>query len=371
MHICHCFKDFSLNEGGVERCIRYLSEAAIQAGHRVSVLVSRPQGSSEREFINGIEEIRTRPIFTIFKVPIMPNYYCHLSTINPDIVHSYGTIPGVTDVSIIYALLHNKRSVLHYQFDGNADSKIGMLFADIYNYSVNTYIVKKADRVLAPSRAYAETSTVLRRRIQGLEILPNGVDLTKFNPSIKAGSARGKYKLPDSNVIISTGRFVVYKGFEYLIKAMKYVKDGTLILVGNGQQEKYLKTLVEEQNIENVKFIGSIPYAELPQLYRDGDIYVQPAVTRGDAFPISILEAMACGLPVISSDLSGIHMMVTQECGFKVKPKDINGLADAINIILADSSLREKMGQAARRNAEKYGWDVIAKRILDIYQDLS
>lgn len=370
MHICHCYKRCPLSLGGVQQVILELSKAQVKAGHKVSVLASTMRGRPNREVVNGVNIVRIQPIFNIFKVPIMPTYYHHLSLINPDIIHTHGTIPGVSDVAITYAAVHNKPSVLHYHFDGNADSRIGTFFANVYNRSINVYTAARATKILALSKAYAETSPVLRQHINDIEILPNGVDLTTFNPNINEGNIRDKYKLPASQIAIYAGRFVKYKGLEYLIRAMKFVKDGTLILVGKGQQEAYLRKLIKEENIGNIKFIGSVPHEELPQLFKIGDVYVQPAITRGDTFPLSLMEAMACGLPIISSDVPGTHMMVTQECGIKVKPKDTNGLAQAINELLSNTALKTKMGNASRKAAEKYDWNTISARVLQIYEEL-
>ena len=370
MHICHCFKNFSLSVGGVEQDILYLSQEHMKAGHRVSVITARIHGSSGREIVNGIEEIRTHPLFTIFKVPIMPNYYRCLSSVNADIIHAHGTCPGVSDVAVLYAFKNGKPCVLNYRFDGNADSAIGTLFANIYNYFINPSVVAKASRVIATSRSYAETSPVLKRFLSKIEVIPNGVDLNLFNPGVDVQKTKEKYGQSQDGIIFFAGRFVEYKGLEYLIRAMNYVPHGTLLVAGAGPQERYLKRLVQSLNLANVKFLGLIAHKELPELYKLSDIYVLPSITRGENFGNSALEAMACGTPVIASNLPGVRELVTDECGIKLKPKDIGGLADAINTILTDSSLREKMGQAARKNAEQYSWQLIAQRMLNIYEEL-
>jgi glycosyltransferase involved in cell wall biosynthesis len=119
-----------------------------------------------------------------------------------------------------------------------------------------------------------------------------------------------------------------------------------------------------------VKFIGLIPHEELPRLYKISDIYVLPSITRGENFGNSALEAMACGTPVIASNLPGVRELVTDESGIKVEPKDISSLASSINKLLDDSNMRKQMGIAARKNADKYSWVDVAQRFLKIYEDL-
>ncbi len=370
MHICHCYKNFQLSEGGVEQVILGLAREHMKLGHKISVLAATIPGQPTRELLDGIEVVRTKPLFTIFKVPIMPFYYRCLNEIDADIIHTHATIPGVTDISILFAARKKKPSLVYYHFDGNADGVIGSIFAGIYNSVINRFAISKANKVTATSRSYAETSPVLKYRLNNVSVIPNGVDPASFNPDIKEGNIREKYGLPGERIIFFAGRFVKYKGLEYLIRAMKYVDKGTLVVAGKGPQETYLRKLIQKQQINNVKFIGQIPHEELPRLFRASDVYVLPAITRGENFGISALEAMACGTPVIFSDFPWLRELVTPKCGISFRPKDSTGLATAINTILSDNNLRLAMGKAARINAEQYGWGIVAKKVLQLYQEL-
>ncbi len=370
MHVCHCFKTFDLSSGGVEQVIIELAKELLDAGHRVSVLASTIPGRPSRENINGIEVFRTRPLFEIFKVPIMPCYFRILAKIDPDIVHAHATVPGVSDIAIYYAHRQKKPSALYYHFDGNASSAIGSFFAAIYNYMINPYAVGNADKVTATSRSYAETSPVLNKCMERIEIIPNGVNLEIFNPAVNDKGIRQKYNLPDTRLILYAGRFVKYKGVEHAIRAMQYIANAVLVIAGSGQLEKQLHSLVQNLNLKNVIFLGRIPHEDLPPLYKLSDIYVIPAITRGENFGISALEAMACGTPVVGSDLPGVKELISDECGIKVKPGDNRAIAKAFNKILADPQLKEKMSISARLNAEKYDQKTISRRVLQLYYDL-
>ena len=147
-------------------------------------------------------------------------------------------------------------TLLHYHFDGNAESRIGNILATIYNRSMNTFIVSRADIVAATSVSYAETSTVLKHYLNKVQIVPNGVDLQTFNPAVKEGNIRVKYGLPEENIIFFAGRFVKYKGLKYLIRSMKYVTTGTLVIAGNGPEENEMKKMVKPEHL----YIGKINY---------------------------------------------------------------------------------------------------------------
>jgi glycosyltransferase involved in cell wall biosynthesis len=128
--------------------------------------------------------------------------------------------------------------------------------------------------------------------------------------------------------------------------------------------------MVKKLNLDNVLFLGLVAHEDLPQLYKASDVYVLPSITRGENFGMSALEAMACGTPVVASNLPGVRELVTDECGIKVEPKDSKGMADAINLLLAEKSLRLKMGAMGSKNAKNYSWSHIARTVLDIYEKL-
>jgi len=370
MHICHCYKNFQLSGGGVEQIIIDLSREYIKEGHTVSILTSWTQGQPVNETIEGIKVFRTRPLFTVFKVPIMPKYYKCLNNIGADIIQAHATVPGVSDIAVLFAHNTGKPCAIYYHFDGNADSIIGTLFANIYNSIINPIVISMANKTTATSRSYAETSPVLKKHRDMIEIMPNCADMNEFNPNINKEHICEKYGLPDKHIVLFVGRFVKYKGLEYLIRAMEYVQKGTLVVVGTGPQEEYLRRLIKRQKLQNVIFVGHIAHDELPKLYRASDVYVLPAITRGENFGISALEAMACGIPVVASDFPWMRELVKESCGFTVQPKNIMGLAEAINQLLDDENLRIRMGEAARKNAMKYNSRDIAVRFIRIYEDL-
>ena len=369
MHICYCYHRFYPLVGGVEENIINTARKLIEKGHKVTVVTSNIPDRPEKEIIEGIEVLRAKPLFSVFKTPIMPEYKKLLSNVDADIIHAHGTIPNVSDISIFYATKNNIPSVLTYHFDGNADSMIGNLFAEFYNRFINRKVVAKADKIISISKSYAETSPVIKDLLDKVEIIPNGVDLNRFNPKIEVGNIREKYNLPSENIVLYVGRFVKYKGLEYLIRAMKHVEHGTLIIAGKGKLEQHLKQIVRDEKLENVNFLGHVPDEDLPKLYRVSDVYVQPAITRGENLPVSILEAMASGIPVIASDFPGIRDLVKDDFGIRVKPKNILGIAEKINEMLSNDALRFEMGKNARKNAENYSWEDISKKVLNVYEE--
>jgi glycosyltransferase involved in cell wall biosynthesis len=197
-------------------------------------------------------------------------------------------------------------------------------------------------------------------------VVPNGVDTELFKPN----------GVPDGTLIAWHGRFVAQKGLEHLIKAAALVVRGghpevKFALVGDGPLKRKMMLMVEELGLtKNILFIGRLPSLKSIELFLNkATVYVLPSLREG--MPWALLEAMACGKPVVGSDISGINDVITNgQNGFLVPPMDPEALANAILQLLNDEKLRRRLSQNARQlMAEKYSWDIISKRIEKVYSE--
>jgi rhamnosyl/mannosyltransferase len=155
--------------------------------------------------------------------------------------------------------------------------------------------------------------------------------------------------------VFAVGRHVYYKGFEYLIRAMPdVVPDVRLILGGTGPLTAQYRQLVAELGLEDrVRLLGRIPDTALPAHYRAAELFCMPSVEPSEAFGLVQLEAMACARPVVGCELGNGATYVNQHgvTGLVVPPRDPGALASALNTLLADTALAERMGGAGRRRA--------------------
>jgi phosphatidylinositol alpha-mannosyltransferase len=201
-------------------------------------------------------------------------------------------------------------------------------------------------------------------------IIPNGINIERFT---QEGPIRKEYKDGKVNIVF-VGRLETRKGLDYLIEACgllnKKFSNFRLIVVGPGTRlKKGYKKKVREAGLENVDFVGFASGEELPQYYRTADIFCAPAIW-GESFGIVLLEAMACGKPVVASNIEGYaSVMHHNEEGLLVAPKDSRGMAEALLTLADNRDLREKMGQQGRINAEKYSWPKVAERVLNFYKE--
>lgn len=207
-----------------------------------------------------------------------------------------------------------------------------------------------------------------------IHAIPIGIDAQKFaTPNLKAvQQLQAQYG--HRPIIFALGRHVAYKGFDYLIRAMANVQDAVLVLGGNGPLTSELKALVQTLSLQDkVFFVGRIEDKDLPTYYHAAEIFCMPSVERNEAYGIVQLEAMACGKPVVCCELNNGVTFVNQhqKTGLVVPPKDVAALADALNALLQDATLRRALGEyAANRVKTELTDQVMTDRVLAIYQGL-
>ncbi len=165
-----------------------------------------------------------------------------------------------------------------------------------------------------------------------------------------------------------------FKGVDYLLQAVASLvlcwPQVKLLIIGDGNQKEFFKKQAEELKIsQQIKFIGVVKQAELPRYYRLAKLFILPSVAI-EAFPVVILEAMACGLPVVTTTLPGPADLVG-EAGITVEPKNPKLLAQAISALLTDNERCQILSQKARcRVEENFTWPKIITNLKNIYINL-
>ncbi|MCB1007547.1 MAG: glycosyltransferase [Acidobacteria bacterium] len=239
--------------------------------------------------------------------------------------------------------------------------------------------------LLRRTRRLTACSPELARRVEALgfdadrsHVIPYGVDVSLFRPDRERGAAaRSRLGLPaDAPVALGVGRMATKKGFHVLVAELEAIFAGApelrLVLAGGGDLLEELRRRAAPW-ADRVLFPGPVLHDTLPDLYRAADFFVLPAVhdRKGnvDGLPNVILEAMASGLPVIASGISGIPLAVVPgESGLLVDEGDGPGVASAVVALANAPERRAAMGAAARRKAEsELTWDAVAARYREAY----
>ena len=200
------------------------------------------------------------------------------------------------------------------------------------------------------------------------EIVPNGIDLERFRPDVRPIT---EY-LDGKKNILFVGRYdEPRKGFIYLLRAMATVRkqfpESRLIVVGAGDFRRAARQ-AENLGAGEVIFAGSVHARDLPRYYATCDLFCAPSTGR-ESFGIVLLEALATGAPVVASNIPGYAGVIDHgRTGMLTAPEEPHEIALAIVRVLADETLRRSMVAEGLSDVQKYGWPVIARRVLDVYE---
>jgi glycosyltransferase involved in cell wall biosynthesis len=294
------------------------------------------------------------------------------NTVNATIVHGHWVIPG----GAIAAAAGGSRPLV-----------ISLHGSDVYVAERHALTGKVARWAFARAGAVTACSDDLRDRAIALgaardrsETLPYGVDAARFAPNAAARHARRHaLGLTDRDpLVVSAGRFVRKKGFEYLIDALPAIAavhpTVTLVIGGSGDLEGELRARVDERGAtDRVRFLGLLSQSDVAEYLAAADVVVVPSIRDDegnvDGLPNFLLEALASGTAVVTTAAGGIGAVVQPDVtATVVAERQPGAIADAVNALLAHPERRRAMGEAARRDAaETRGWARYAARLEAIY----
>ena len=340
MHLVWVMRRFyPLLLGGTEIRMKQVAEALIPRGYKVTVLTRRLEASlAVHDNVSGIEIHRFPPSDLLFRLGVKNWIKDHHHLV--DLIHTFRfdklgmvgawcrrqyQIPHVADI-----ITNELKTMLENKKKGKVDK-----------------IIKGADLIHCLNQntvnLLKQTGTPARK----IWYRPNAVNTDLFYP--------GDAVEPEEKVtFLFCGRFDNQKGVDFLIAAWKKVPrelraNTRLVLVGSGQREGEFRELAT--GIPEIVFAGQVKREAMPDCYRQAQVYIQPSKFEG--MSNSILEALASGLPVITTDVEGNADLVTPgHNGMLVAYGDINGLANAIINLLQEPELRRQMGLNSRKLAE-------------------
>lgn len=284
---------------------------------------------------------------------------------SPDIYHCQYFLPPFFDSPSVITI-HDTSFLTHPECFTNREKLI-------FKFLNNS--IRRAKKIITISNfsknELLKYFKIPREKIDIISLAANEI----FKPDIHHSAIHKiklKYSLPD-NYILYVGRFTIWKNIPVLIKAFSFFKKQDkagfkLVLAGkNDRKSKDLKRLVSELNLwEEVKFIDYLYGADLSAVYNAAKLFVFPSFYEGFGMPP--LEAMACGIPVITSNAS-VFPEVLGDAATMIDPYDAEGLAKAMEKLLSDNALREKMILKGLEQAKKFSWINTAQKTLAAYKE--
>jgi len=374
MNILHLYKDYYPVLGGIENHIRILAEAQAARGHHVTVLVTNLGQRTVIEQSKSVRVFKAGRLLTVARAPLSLAFPRILAKQRTDIAHLHFPYP-FGEISYLF-LGHARRTVITYHSDVVRQRGWLRLYRPILKR-----VLRRADRLIATSPPYIESSPYLRPLAHRCTVIPLGIDLQRFQATHEeeVRSIRARYSTSDSPaespypLVLFVGLLRYYKGLSYLLEAMSKIR-ARLLVIGEGPMGKAWQDLARNMGLSRqVFFLGQVENERLPAFYQAADLFVLPATHRSEAFGMVQVEAMASGLPVISTEVGTGTSWVNRhgETGLVVPPRDAQALAQAISELLADPNRRRLMGQRGRERAQReFSYTVMTERVLSLYDTL-
>jgi D-inositol-3-phosphate glycosyltransferase len=306
-----------------------------------------------------------------------------------DVIHSHYWMSGLAAERL--KAQWNIPIVQMFHTLGQMKNRVARSAAEIeggYRIEGEAQMLRVADRVIAATPAEKSQLQFLYNADQRkIVIIPPGVDTSRFYP-IPADEARAVVGIPpDGRMILFVGRIEPLKGVDTLIQAMAAMRRAGILkryphyltIIGGdpdaspesmSAEMARLQRLCQELGIgDEVIFLGKQSQDSLPYYYSAAEVVVVPS--HYESFGMVALEAMACGTPVVASQVGGLAFLVQDGVtGFQVVDGDPDALCDRLTQLIQDQGLRTRMGDQAAVYARDYGWDKVTPRIIQLYEDV-
>ncbi len=381
--------------GGSGNSAYILSKQLLQYGHEVKVIAFDNKNiKSNDEIYNDIHITRIKPNSAnkIYNPNLTQSIKIVIDKFNPDIIHLHsiwtvGLAPlqairdfrgkivmKLPDYDMICArgtMLKKDKSICTNSSYRNCIACVSPAIF-LKQFFIRNYFFQSAKNIqlLAPSRHIKRMFLMANPRLN-VKYFPN------FYPPVfdrvdklDKNSLKDKYQLKDKKVILFSGRIIETKGYQYLLQAMKDIKDpdAILIIVGNNIDGNKLYDYINIYKVEDkVKYLGNFPLEQLPEIYRISDILVVPSIWP-DNSPNVIYEGLVSGLPIIGSDIGGIpDLVLPGKNGYLVPPKNSSALSNKIDLLLSNQEIYTKMSNFSKKLAQKYTSKQLVKDIINKY----
>ena len=379
--LCVVTHTFLPHVGGIENVVYEQSKRLLQKQFELMVVTNRIHTDKNYTF-DGIR-VQCYDSLNIgfrlgipYAIPHITSYKTFLESIkSSDLIHAHGHPYLSSFIAAKIAKKYSKPLVLTQHNTFIEYKNFWDTIERLNDLAIGKETLKEADKIIVVSKATMNYVLSLGADPEKIEVLHNGVDLNRFRPltGIK-DEMRKKLRISkDSSVVLTVRRLVYKNGIDTLIEGAKIAikKNPRLVflVIGGGPDFDQVKAKIEQLGIEkNVRLTGFVSDEGLPFYYNVADFFVLPSKS-GEGLPLVTLEAMACGLPVIATNVGGISEVIIEDYGKVVPPNTPESLAEAV----LEFSHREFSAPEKNLRAiieQKYSWEKNVGKLVEIYEEL-
>lgn len=383
--VLHVYKDvFPPVQGGVERVINTLADLTRDEFEPAILIAAGPERRGSRGVMLGEVPItRVASLGRALSTPLAPGFVGELRRARADLLHFH--FPHPTG-EVAYLLSRSRvPAVVTYHSDVVRQKRALAL----YRPALRRFL-DRMTLIMPTSARYMETSEALAPHRAKCRVVPLGLPLADYNPTPRARELAADYRARFGEFVFFIGRLRYYKGLRYLIEAMAMPPvpeaggargaapsgvpaNVSLVIAGDGGERAALEEQARAAGLAGrVHFLGDVDHDEAVALFHAAALFCLPACERSEAFGLCQVEALACGLPIVSTDLPTAVPEVNRHgvTGLVVPPRDAPALARALGELLADPARRDLMSAQARaRAAAEYAAEKMADRVKAVYHE--
>ncbi|MBV8194237.1 MAG: glycosyltransferase family 4 protein, partial [Candidatus Dormibacteraeota bacterium] len=367
MKICLVSPYDFMHPGGVTEHVRHLAEQLRERDHEVVVLAPSSRVGDDHGipgYVRIGRSVAVRSNGSVARIGLSFHLVRRIRGLlqeqNFDVVHYHEPLVPALPITVLRFHRGANVATFHAMARRNLGYYYGRPFLKRYFHRLHGLIA-----VSAPARDF-----VARYFGGDYRIVPNGIDCSRFNPSLPPidGARAAGWR-----TVLFVGRLESRKGFPTLLEAygaLRQQRAGVrLLVVGEGPMRWGYERQAEALGIPDVSFRGHVSAGDIGRYYTSSDVFCAPA-TGSESFGIVLLEAMASGVPVIASTIPGFSQVVSSGAdGLLVPPKQPAEWTDAMRRLLDDEPLRRAMGAAGVEKAQRYDWGRVVDGVLDVYAE--
>lgn len=363
--------------GGGSTVTKYAVKYLSNWGHEVALVTSAYKDLPKEETIDGAKILRVPAVrrykdycaaWELITFGVSAFFYCmwFVPKYKPDVILAYFALPSGWVARLIH-LFYGTPYVVYFggsDMPGANPSRFKKLYPFI------TFLTKWVWRSARISTVCSQGLLELGRKLDpnyDFRLVPNGVELTRFTPVDRGKNPKVK--------ILFIGRLIARKGLQYVVQALPRIQELTNVpfeveVVGTGAMRNALDELAAKLGVSHlIKYVGTVPYDKLHESYQGADIFVLTSESEG--MPAVTLEAMGCALPIVTTNVPGNQEIVKEgENGYLIDVGDTEKLAQSLAGLVADESLRRRMGVKSRSFVSAFEWREIVKQYENILKEI-
>ena len=392
--VCFVSPEYWPLSGGTGAYVYYLSNELLKNGYRIYIVT----GSNQTLDVTVNKQLK---VFFL-KIPRTPivksfllaaNSYRKLNSERPniDVDVTHVNLPLTPNFAVPPNFGKATVCTVHSTWKGEAEAIRGEPFSRLnanekfmvsFNWFLRIFeekMLERAKKIIAVSYFTKKELTEYYRIPESkIRVIHNGVDIKKFQPAQDKRKIKSELSFnPDDLLILSVGRLYARKGLFTLIDSMppimKRFKNAKFVVSGKGQSDEMHKLIAHAEKVgvkDNLIFTGYYPDKKLPKLYQAADVFAFS--TFYEHHPFAVLEALASGLPVVTTWVGGIPETIESgKNGFLVEPFNVRQFSDRILFLLEHPAEAAEMGQRARKTiVDQYDWRIVVKDAMEVYDEV-